>query len=117
MAQPAAGLVQATNGDFYGTTGAGGASVLCCGTVFKITPSGTLTTLYSFPGGPAGPSALIQATDGDFWGTLSEDAGSPPPLRRFRPVPYRHFVEVCIIVGTDCGGRFLRFRHVSYFRG
>src|SRR5580658_11267231 len=50
---PYAGLVQATNGDLYGTTYYGGANNNCapfdgCGTVFKITPSGTLTTLYSF---------------------------------------------------------------------
>ena len=38
-AQPYAGLVQATNGDLYGTTYAGGANNN--GTVFKITPSGT----------------------------------------------------------------------------
>jgi uncharacterized repeat protein (TIGR03803 family) len=38
------GLVQATNGDLYGTTEMGGASG--DGTVFKITPSGTLTTLH-----------------------------------------------------------------------
>ena len=46
-------LVQATNGDFYGTATYGGAGANCtyqygCGTIFKITPSGTLTTLYSF---------------------------------------------------------------------
>jgi len=52
-AYPYGGLVQATNGNFYGTTGGGGANTTeCnghgCGTVFEITPSGTLTTLYSF---------------------------------------------------------------------
>jgi uncharacterized repeat protein (TIGR03803 family) len=61
---PYAGLVQAANGDFYGTT---------AGTVFKITPSGTLTTLHSFAGYPtdgAMPLAgLVQATNGDFYGT------------------------------------------------
>ncbi|HXM45491.1 MAG TPA: choice-of-anchor tandem repeat GloVer-containing protein [Bryobacteraceae bacterium] len=41
-----AGLIQATNGYLYGTTEGGGASG--GGTVFRITPSGTLTTLYSF---------------------------------------------------------------------
>ena len=71
-AGPGASLVQATNGDLYGTTQGGGASN--DGTVFKITPSGTLTTLYTFcsPGGcPVKPipSALIQATDGNFYGT------------------------------------------------
>ena len=45
-ADPIAGLVQATNGDLYGTTRTGGANR--AGTVFKITPSGTLTTLYNF---------------------------------------------------------------------
>jgi uncharacterized repeat protein (TIGR03803 family) len=70
---PYAGLVQATNGDFYGTTFEGGAHG--DGTVFKITPGGTLTTLYSFCSQPgcadgSGPRAgLIQATNGDFYGT------------------------------------------------
>src|ERR1039457_6467128 len=46
-----AGLVQATDGSFYGTTAYGGASyggALGYGTVFKITPAGALTTLHSF---------------------------------------------------------------------
>jgi uncharacterized repeat protein (TIGR03803 family) len=44
-------LVQATDGSFYGTTYHGGASHACtggCGTVFEITTTGALTTLYSF---------------------------------------------------------------------
>ena len=73
-ASPAAGLVQATDGDFCGTTvgdGANGAG----GTIFKITPSGTLTTLYSFcsqsgcTDGSIAGAGLVQATDGDFYGT------------------------------------------------
>ena len=44
--QPAAGLIQATDGNFYGATMNGGLGTF--GTLFKITPSGTLTTLYSF---------------------------------------------------------------------
>ena len=70
---PRAGLVRATDGNFYGTTYAGGANG--AGTVFKITPSGTLTTLYSFcsKGGCADgrypEAALVQATDGNFYGT------------------------------------------------
>ena|ERR1035437_5770046 len=42
------GLVQASDGNFYGTTSQGGASSL--GSVFKVTPTGTLTTLYAFSG-------------------------------------------------------------------
>jgi uncharacterized repeat protein (TIGR03803 family) len=77
---PSAGLVQATNGHLYGTTHSGGASG--GGTVFKISPSGTLTTLYSFcaqsgckdgehPGG-----GLVQASDGDLYGTTSGGAAN-----------------------------------------
>jgi uncharacterized repeat protein (TIGR03803 family) len=75
---PEAGLVQATDGNFYGTTIAGGThDVVCgggCGTVFKITPSGMLTTLYSFcsqsgcADGDGPYAALVQGTDGNFYG-------------------------------------------------
>ena len=73
-ADPFTGLVQGPDGNFYGTTQAGGASANCtngCGTVFKITAAGTLTTLHSFDGtdgsGPEG--GLVLATDGNFYGT------------------------------------------------
>lgn len=66
---PYAGLVQGTDGNFYGTTNLGGASG--DGTVFKITPSGTLTTLHSFDytDGKNPNAGLVQATNGDFYGT------------------------------------------------
>ncbi|MGO9564660.1 MAG: choice-of-anchor tandem repeat GloVer-containing protein, partial [Candidatus Korobacteraceae bacterium] len=67
---PSAGLVQATDGNFYGTAFYGG--TYNDGTVFKITAEGTLTTLYSLGGGAgANPwaAALVQATDGSFYGT------------------------------------------------
>lgn len=71
-ALPFAPLLQAKDGNFYGTTEEGGTSSY--GTVFSMTPSGTLTTLYSFAGGTDGNtpiSPLIQATDGNFYGTTS----------------------------------------------
>ena len=45
---PSAGLVQGSDGNFYGTTAGGGAGG--GGTVFKMTPAGVLTTLVSFNG-------------------------------------------------------------------
>lgn len=71
---PIGGLVEANDGNFYGTSGAGGESHECwagCGTVFKITRAGVLTTLHSFNNSDgAGPeAALVQSTDGSFYGT------------------------------------------------
>jgi uncharacterized repeat protein (TIGR03803 family) len=74
-ANPEAGLIRATDGNFYGTTYAGGIHNDCtsasCGTVFKITPAGVLTTLHSFDStdGANPIAALIQATDGNFYGS------------------------------------------------
>ncbi|MGC1789543.1 MAG: choice-of-anchor tandem repeat GloVer-containing protein [Terriglobales bacterium] len=70
---PEGALVQASNGNFYGTTSVGGANGQ--GTVFEITPAGKLTTLYSFcsesgcADGSSPRSTLIQATDGNLYGT------------------------------------------------
>ena len=71
---PQAGLIQATDGNFYGTTYSGGTSNYCgggCGTVFKMTPSGSLTTLHSFSGtdGYNVAAGLVEGTDGNFYGT------------------------------------------------
>ncbi len=69
---PAGGLVQGTDGNFYGTTMGGGTlfeGAYGEGTIFKITLAGTLTTLYSGPDGWNPLSGLMQATDGTFYGT------------------------------------------------
>jgi uncharacterized repeat protein (TIGR03803 family) len=67
-------LIQATDGQFYGTTGGGGANNSCnngCGTVFKITAQGILTTLHNFDStaGYYPTGGLAQGTDGNFYGT------------------------------------------------
>jgi uncharacterized repeat protein (TIGR03803 family) len=51
-ANPEAGLIQGSDGNFYGTTLQGGAGGL--GTVFKIAPSGTETVLHAFAGSSDG---------------------------------------------------------------
>jgi len=76
-AYPSAVLAQGADGNFYGTTENGGTNG-GAGTVFRITPAGVLTTLYSFSGGNdgAGPiPGLAQGTDGNFYGTTI-DGGS-----------------------------------------
>ena len=77
---PQTGLVQATNRSLYGTTITGGA--YGDGTIFKMTPTGTLTTLYnvcSQSGCPDGNylyAGLIQATDGNLYGIMDEDGAN-----------------------------------------
>jgi len=61
-------LVQAADGNFYGTTFTGGTNNW--GTVFRITAAGTLTTIYQFSG-PDGAypwAPLVQGSDGDLYG-------------------------------------------------
>jgi uncharacterized repeat protein (TIGR03803 family) len=74
--QPATALIQGSDGNFYGTTAFGGSG--SDGTVFKITPSGVETVLYSFTGDTNGgggdgysPTALIQGINGNFYGTTA----------------------------------------------
>jgi uncharacterized repeat protein (TIGR03803 family) len=74
---PSAGLLLASDGNFYGTTNQGGASG--DGTVFRITAAGVETIVYSFTGGAADGAnpgaALIQGGDGNLYGTTT--AGGP----------------------------------------
>jgi len=76
---PVTGLIQANDGNFYGTTEYGGAYAGAnggpyaavpygygAGTVFRITAGGTLATLYNFSGG----------TDGGYPPTLGTAAAS-----------------------------------------
>ncbi len=70
------GLVQASDGNFYGSTTLGGN--YGTGTLFKLTPAGTLTKLHDFcalhpvlcPDGYY-PDTPVQGTDGNLYGTTS----------------------------------------------
>lgn len=68
------GIIQARDGNIYGTTRNGGAfGGDGDGTVFRLTPNGQHTVLYSLGPNVKAPSApnagLIQARDGSFYGT------------------------------------------------
>jgi uncharacterized repeat protein (TIGR03803 family) len=76
---PVAGLVRDAAGNLYGTTQSAGANTACfstygCGVVFKLSPTGTQTVLYSFTGGADGanPSAgLVRDAAGNLYGTTT----------------------------------------------
>lgn len=101
---PYTALVQASNGDFYGTTWAGGAHGY--GTVFKLTPSGTLTTLYSFcsktnctdGSGPEG--VLAQDSAGNLYGTTYY-GGSSNDGTVFKLTPAGVLTTLHSFSGTD----------------
>jgi uncharacterized repeat protein (TIGR03803 family) len=68
-----AGLAVGKDGNLYGTASGGGTRY--AGSIFKLTPAGAFTSLYSFQGGQSGAypyGALAQAADGNFYGTTVE---------------------------------------------
>ncbi len=74
-AHPSGGLVPGQDGNFYGTTTWGGQGISGTfpgyGTVFKMTPDGTLTNIYSFTGSGDGGfiyAGLVQGSDGYLYG-------------------------------------------------
>jgi uncharacterized repeat protein (TIGR03803 family) len=93
---PFGGLVQGTDGNFYGTTFEGGADGFCdngsnrgCGTIFRITPAGVLTTLHEFRinDGASPYAGLIQASDGNFYGTTANGGANGDYGTVFRMTP------------------------------
>ncbi len=77
---PTASLIQDAEGNFYGTTSAGG-SISDCGVIFKLSSDGgNYSVIHVFSGGPGDGcqplAALMQADDGKLYGTTSR--GGPP---------------------------------------
>src|SRR5438309_7053752 len=80
-AAPQGVMVQGTDGMLYGTAGGGVGGGYGNGTVFKMSPSGVLTTLYAFcaqpncPDGNFPDAGLVEGTDGNFYG-MTNSGGS-----------------------------------------
>ncbi len=75
-ANPYTSLIQGSDGNYYGTTEFGGTAGH--GTVFKITPAGVETTLYSFPDQTEGANPILpltQGPDGLLYGAATDCAG------------------------------------------
>ena len=100
---PYAGLVQASDGNFYGTTAYGGANG--DGTVFKITPSGAETVLHSFNStdGAQPIGGLVQASDGNLYGT-TEYGGNHDWGTLFKITPSGTFTSLYSFTGGTDGG-------------
>ena len=90
---PNGGLIQGSDGNFYGTTNQNGAGNV--GTVFRITPAGALTTLHGFSGKDgANPYAgLVQGQDGNFYGT-TESGGTLYGGTAFQVTPAGGFTSL-----------------------
>jgi len=72
---PTAPLMQATDGNFYGTTYFGGANG--AGTIFRISASGKFKVLFNFALVTGYPNAsLIQGSDGNFYGVTTGNSGN-----------------------------------------
>ena len=105
---PLGSVIQASDGNFYGTTQLGGHSNL--GSVFKITPQGDVTILHSFGDGTVTndgrhPSeGLIHGSDGNFYGLTDESAESGKGIV-FRITPQG---GITILDSVPPGGTFMQ---------
>jgi len=105
--EPYAGLIQGTDGNLYGTTEFGGtgscSDVDGCGTAFKVSLSGALTTLHRFVRSTDGAepiAGLAQATNGDLYGAASV-GGTNNGGTVFKVMPGGGFKVLHTFAGTD----------------
>jgi uncharacterized repeat protein (TIGR03803 family) len=96
-------LAQGRDGNIYGATTSGGTHFY--GNIFKMTPSGTLTSIYSFDlthgGGPQGGITL--GIDGNFYGTTYE-GGTGHAGVVFKITPAGVYTELYDFMNTTDGG-------------
>ena len=117
-----ADLIQASDGNFYGVTMAGGANGT--GTLFMVDPSlaNQFTTLASFPSDAGSPNGIMQASDGNLYGTTENGSSSTIfmyPLKQPNGIkvfdPSRNPV-VSGRGGFDFGNGFTNARHPTIAR-
>jgi uncharacterized repeat protein (TIGR03803 family) len=108
-------LIQASDGNFYGATVGGGSK--SAGTIFKLTPSGEFTLLFSFNGtnGFRPGFSLVEAKNGTLWGatflggqfgrgdvfTINEDGTGFAVVHSFPASGPEFFFNVSLIAGKD----------------
>lgn len=76
-------LIEGSDGNFYGSAAGGGTGLNAQGTIFKITPAGEISVIYSFaeesdgslPNGSA-PGTLVEGMDGFLYGITSENGAN-----------------------------------------
>jgi uncharacterized repeat protein (TIGR03803 family) len=104
---PRSGLIQAGNGDLYGTTSEGGASGF--GTVFQITPGGAFTPFYSFSGGSDGgdPAGGLVAYDGWLYGLTQMGGANGNGTGFALLLPQSAMLPVTIEILSFSGGNLL----------
>lgn len=102
--EPEQPLVQGFNGSFYGTTFMGGYGGPCdigagCGTVFKVTPGGQLTTIHTFcnhsntcPDGSNPQAPVVVGSDGNIYG--GANGGTTPAGTLFKITPSGKFYKL-----------------------
>jgi hypothetical protein len=115
----ATSLIQGADGNFYGTA-AGDSSggffnhppaMHNAGVIFKLTPAGVFTALYSFTGGMDGslPNAITQGADGNFYGSTQCGPESPANVftgfgNVFKITPAGALTNLYAFTGGNDGG-------------
>jgi len=109
---PSSRLLQGSDGSLYGVTQTStevltGSSRVDWGTVFRITPSGMFTTLYTFTGsgdhyGPT--SGLVEASDGNFYGVAGGSVANNDYGAVYRITPEGAFTSIYNFRGSPNDG-------------